>query len=75
MTLIMSLEVTIIIFTVAAVATILSIIGAKRPRELGRIWTPPWHLIQFIGTLTMMLMAAHIISLVSGHPFVGRSQQ
>jgi hypothetical protein len=69
----MSLEVTIAIFILAASATLISVIGARRPRELGRIWTPPWHLIQFIGILTMMLMAAHMITLISGQPFTGRS--
>lgn len=69
----MSLEFTIVVFTVAAIATLISIIGARRPKELGRIWTPPYHLIQFVGILTMILMAAHIISLVTGKPFVGRS--
>lgn len=72
MVFIMSLDVTIAIFAAAAVATLISIIGARRPRELGRIWAPPYHLIQFIGILAMILMAAHMISLISGRPFAGR---
>ena len=70
---IMSLTVTLIIFGAAVVATLVSIVGVRRPRELGQIWTPPYHLILFIGILTLIVMAAHLISLISGHPFAGRS--
>jgi hypothetical protein len=68
----MSLETTIVIFTVAALATLFSVIGLRRPRELGRIWVPPYHFIMFITILVMIMMAAHMISLISGQPFVGR---
>lgn len=40
-------------------------------RSFERRWLPvvPWLGVQFIAVLVLLVMAAHLISLLTGHPF------
>ena len=40
-------------------------------RPFDRRWLPvvPWLGVQFIAVLVLLVMAAHLISLLTGHPF------
>jgi hypothetical protein len=44
----------------------------RRPFE--RRWLPvvPWLAVQFVPVAVLLVMAAHLVSLLTGHPF-GRS--
>jgi hypothetical protein len=44
----------------------------RRPFE--RRWLPvvPWLGVQFVAVAVLLVMAAHLVSLLTGHPF-GRS--
>lgn len=68
----MDLTVTITILVIALVITGAAIFFARRPPHPDRIWPIPYNAIQFIGILVIVLMLAHLVTLVSGKPFAGR---
>ena len=68
----MGLGVTIAILLVALIATVLANILSRRPLELGKVRLTPHLAIQFVGILLVLLMAAHLITLLTGKPFAGR---
>jgi hypothetical protein len=45
----------------------------RRPAEL-RLWpVVPWLGVQFIAAAAVLVLAGHVISLLTGHPFGGRN--
>ncbi|MEZ5670816.1 MAG: hypothetical protein R3F55_25955 [Alphaproteobacteria bacterium] len=38
----------------------------------GRAWRVPYRAIGFVAIVAAFVLAAHLISLLTGHPFVGR---
>jgi len=64
-------------------ATIASLVGAlvvaalanwQMRRPFNRRWLPvvPWLAVQFVAVAVLLVMVAHLVSLLTGHPF-GRS--
>lgn len=45
---------------------------SRRPAELGRPRLVPWHGVQFLALIGMVLMLAHLVTLLTGQPLVGR---
>ena len=70
---VMNLAVTIAILVIAAVALVASNIISRRPVELGEIRILPYSGIQFLSIVAILVTLAHLISLLTGQPFVGRS--
>jgi hypothetical protein len=68
----MSLPVTLAIMAAAALALGLASWRARRPAEPGRLPLVPMGAIQFLALLVLILMTAHLISLVTGHPLTSR---
>lgn len=68
----MTVPVTLAVMAVALAALAFSTWQARRPTTPGRPWLVPMGLIQFVAILLFILMAAHLISLLTGHPFTGR---
>lgn len=68
----MGLGLTITILLVALICTVAANYFSRRPLELGKVRLAPHLAIQFIGILLVLLMAAHLITLLTGKPFAGR---
>ena len=68
----MSLGVTLVILVAAAVVFGLATYKARQPYEPGRPPYVPYLVVQFMAVLAIILMAGHLVSLLTGKPFTGR---
>jgi hypothetical protein len=67
-----SLAVTLVILLLAVAVTGFANYRERRPRQLG---VPPlisYATIQMIAMVVALLMAAHLVSLLTGHPLTSR---
>jgi hypothetical protein len=69
---VLSLIPTLLILAVCVAVLIAAQIRERRRYRPGRISLIPWVPLQFIAVLGVMLMLAHVISLLTGEPFAGR---
>ena len=68
----MTLELTVAALALALGALGLSILRDRRGRDpLRPPLVPPW-LVQFVAVTAAVLMIAHLVTLLTGHPFAGR---
>ncbi len=63
--------------TIAWLAISLAVLGfanfmSRRPAAPGTVRYIPYHAIQFLALVVVLLMLAHLISLLTGQPFTGR---
>lgn len=68
----MDLHTTLAILIVAVTITLGANLLSRRPQPPDRIWHLPYNGIQFVGILVIILMLAHLVTLLSGKPFAGR---
>lgn len=68
----MSLGLTLAILLGALALAALANWRERRPRELGRPPLVPATAIQAIAIVVVILMLAHLVSLLTGHPIKGR---
>lgn len=68
----LSLNVTVAILLIAVVIAGIANYQARKPAEPGRVRWVPYVGVQFLAILIMVLMLAHLVSLVTGQPLVGR---
>ena len=68
----MSLTVTLIILGVAVVVAGISVYKARQPYEPGKIRWIPYVWLQYVALLVVVLMLAHLVTLLTGKPLVGR---
>lgn len=68
----LSLTATLIILAACIAVLVVAQIRERRRYEPGRISLIPWVPLQFLALLGVMLMLAHLISLLTGEPFIGR---
>ena len=68
----MGFGVTLALLAVAVAVFALATYLSRRPLPLGEVRLIPYTALQFIALLVAVLMLAHLITLVSGKPFVGR---
>ena len=68
----MSLGVTLVILVAAAVVFGLATYKARQPYEPGRPPFVPYLVVQFVAVLAIILMAGHLVTLLTGKPFTGR---
>jgi hypothetical protein len=68
----MSLELTLAVLFTALVVAALANWRERRPRELGRPPLVPYTAIQVVAVLVVILMLAHLVSLLTGQPLRGR---
>ncbi len=71
----LTLEVTLAILAVAVVVVGFSNYMSRKPAEPGKVRWIPYVGVQFLGILVVVLMVAHLISLVTGQPLVGRMRR
>lgn len=63
---------TIIGIVASAVIAALALWRDNRPYVPGRVWRVPYRAIGFIGIVVAFVLAAHLITLMTGVPFTGR---
>ena len=68
----MSLGVTLVILVAAAIVFALATYKARQPYEPGRPPFVPYLVVQFVAVLAIILMAGHLVTLLTGKPFTGR---
>ena len=68
----MSLAVTAILFTLSVVLIAWANWRERQETTLGEPPLVPYTVWQLIGVFMFILMAAHLITLLTGQPFVGR---
>lgn len=68
----MSLEVTLIVLVAAVALAGGAWVMQRRPRDPFEPPLVPWTGIQVVAVVAALLMAAHLVSLATGHPFTGR---
>jgi hypothetical protein len=68
----MSLELTVGILLCALAITVLANWRERRPRELGHPSWVPATAIQVIAIVVVIIMLAHLVSLLTGRPLKGR---
>ncbi len=64
---------TLTILGIAVVVFVAANLISRRPPPLGEVRLVPYAAIQFIALLVAILMLAHLVTLITGTPFVGRS--
>ena len=69
----MNLPATLSVMAVAALAFALSTWRARKPAEPGRPRLIPMGAVQFVALLVVILMAAHLISLLTGQTLTSRN--
>lgn len=60
---IMTQTLTIALISLTILITVMAIIMARRPRELGKSWHIPWNGVIFLGLLSLLLLIRHQLSL------------
>jgi hypothetical protein len=68
----MSLELTIACLLAALLIAGVANWRERRPRDLGRPSLVSYSAIQVLAVLVVILMLAHLVSLLTGHPLEGR---
>lgn len=68
----MSLTVTISILVAALAVGAFANYKSRQPIELGETRWVPYLGLQFVAILVVVLMAAHLVTLLTGVPLVGR---
>ena len=68
----MSLTVTLIILAVCVAVLGIAQIRERRRYEPGRVTLIPWVPLQFVAMMGIILMLAHLVSLLTGEPLTGR---
>jgi hypothetical protein len=71
----LSLDLTISILIVALLIAGLANWRERRPRPIGQPSLVPYTAIQILAVLVIILMLAHLVSLLTGHPLRGRGLQ
>ena len=69
----MGLELTIAILVVACAVFVGAIFISRKPAEPGRVRMIPYGGLQFLAIAAILVTAAHLITLLTGTPLIGRS--
>jgi hypothetical protein len=70
----MDLPTTLALLAGAAALIGLSLWGTRRKRAFGQISYVPWHWLLFVGILAFCVLAAHLVTLLTGVPLKGRNR-
>ena len=64
---------TSILATLCLLAIVLSIRAAQQPVQLGKARLFPHHAIQIAMACVLLLLLAHLVTLLTGTPLIGRA--
>lgn len=70
----MNVPTTAMLMAVALLLVVSSLWGTRRRRRIGEISYVPWHGLLFLGILAFCVLAAHLVTLLTGVPLRGRGQ-
>lgn len=70
----MDLPTTVVLMLVAATLAALGLWGARRKRGFAEVSYVPWHGLLFVGILGFCVLAAHLVTLLTGVPLKGRGR-
>ena len=65
---------TVALLVAAVVAVALSLWGTRRRRGFAEVSYVPWHVLLFVGILAFCVLAAHLVTLLTGVPFKGANR-
>lgn len=68
----MSLTITVGGLTAALCLLALAVWGDRRPYQPGQPWRP-WKVVMALALTAVLVLAGHLVTLLSGSPFRGRS--
>ena len=68
----MGVSTTLILLAFSLAIFVAALYQHRRPRELGHVSLLPYGGIQFAALVLAVLMIAHLVSLLSGAPLIGR---
>ena len=68
----MDLPTTLALLAVAAALIGFSLWGTRRKRGFAEVSYVPWHGLLFVGILAFCVLAAHLVTLLTGVPLKGR---
>jgi hypothetical protein len=60
------------LFGGSLVLLLLAVWRARRPYLPGQLPLVPWTAVQYVALVVFILMTAHLVSIWSGHPLIGR---
>ena len=68
----MSMTATLVILGLGLALTVFANVMARRPVEPGDVRLIPYNGLQFLGLVVVILMLAHLVTLLTGTPLEGR---
>jgi len=68
----MGVVVTVVSLVASAVIAVAANILARRPLPFGEVRMIPYGAVQFIAMVAVVVLAAHLFSLLTGEPLKGR---
>lgn len=68
----MSVTATLMALATAVAGLVVGVWGDRRPYQPGQAWRP-WKLVMALSLTAIMVLAGHLVTLLSGTPFRGRS--
>lgn len=66
------LTATLVLLAAAVTVSAIAIVMDRRPYVPGRLWAVPYKMVLFIGVLAVVVLAAHLVSILTGAPLRGR---
>lgn len=69
----MNLTATLVYMSIALLIALFANIMERRPKKPFAAPLMPWSLIQFFAVMAAILLAAHVVSLLTGQPLRGRT--
>lgn len=70
----MDLPSTAVLLVAAALLVGVSLLGARRKPRFGQVSWMPWHGLLFVGILAFCMLAAHLVTLLTGVPLRGANR-
>lgn len=69
----MTLSITGIVLFLSVLIVAVAAWQDRKPYQPGQLWRVPWRAVMALGILAVLILGAHGISLMTGHPITGRT--
>lgn len=63
---------TLVGLAISITCIVIAGINERKPYQPGRIWGVPWKAVLALSLLTTLVLLAHLVAELSGHPIPGR---